>query len=209
MQGLDEPELWQFAYHIDTNKQYIGFITKQTDTTGGVDRDVYEFSLQNSGILKTKVFNITAHNIGVKIFDANYNLVSSQYSNGLDSIVSQVSLPPGNYYLQISDTVVGQDHLSYYNFTMDFTAITDIVSNELSDGVKIFPNPCNGNFTISSPFNDKANLQILDIGGRVVYSCVLERKGEHNIDVSYLSSGMYFIQLDDGYQKIIKKLLIN
>jgi len=95
--------------------------------------------------------------------------------------------------------------LSYYrlkqvDFNGDFTysEIVPVQFNALQS-VSIFPNPNDGNFTLSYNFTSQINnienayLQIFDITGRVVYSYSLaSMKGYETIDASLLTNGIYY-----------------
>jgi len=76
-----------------------------------------------------------------------------------------------------------------------------------NNNISIYPNPNNGNFTISNHLNLSNNeLQIIDVLGRVVYKTTLS--GDNNsIDVSYLSDGVYFYQLTNNKETMRGKFV--
>ncbi len=73
---------------------------------------------------------------------------------------------------------------------------------------KIFPNPSNGVLSIST--KDKVNtikVEVFNMVGDKVYQVIL-KKNELKIDVSCLPKGIYFIKIDDGEKKSIKKIIL-
>ncbi len=67
-------------------------------------------------------------------------------------------------------------------------------------GIKIFPNPTDGELTIEYEFSSgNESIEFLDILGNKV----LELKYQKEIDVSILTRGIYFLRLLDGYKRLI------
>ncbi len=78
----------------------------------------------------------------------------------------------------------------------------------------IFPNPNNGSFKIhfnvSSSF--KTSLRILDIKGNIVYSSILDALSEgiqSDILLEALSSGIYFLQVQNDRNFFVEKIIIS
>ena len=70
------------------------------------------------------------------------------------------------------------------------------VSYPIAKGLEIFPNPANNFITV------------LEIGEKIFYNSIgkeMLRTKEEQIDVSILSSGVYFIKIDSYYAKFIKQ----
>ncbi len=85
------------------------------------------------------------------------------------------------------------------------TAVHDIAAK--TSLFEIYPNPANNIVTVETPGNTKSQLVIMDCNGRLVKQ--LTTTSSHTtIDVSNLDKGMYFIQLINGEQKTVKKLLV-
>lgn len=81
--------------------------------------------------------------------------------------------------------------------------------------ISCYPNPTTGTFTVSLklPENSAVSAEITDINGRLIQSWPQQNltNGQHNLnlDVSYLSKGMYLLRLnvngDFYYEKFIKE----
>jgi hypothetical protein len=94
-----------------------------------------------------------------------------------------------SYYF-IDDVCLTTDSI----FSANWTGITDqVFENEIS----IYPNPSNGQFTISYPaFSSSAKtiLTVCDVIGKVVYKREMN-SSETKIDLDAISKGIYFVQL--------------
>jgi hypothetical protein len=68
-----------------------------------------------------------------------------------------------------------------------------------------YPNPAHGSLTIENPKNEKQGLRISNELGQVVRYEFLD-SGKNTIDLTDMSSGIYFIQLGDSK---VEKLIVN
>jgi peptidase C25-like protein/type IX secretion system substrate protein len=92
-----------------------------------------------------------------------------------------------------------------------FMIVTNISNNEFISDFKIYPNP--GTEYISLIFNlteTKAEVSIYDIHGRNIISIPTNLNSkELKINVGEVKSGLYFVEVNTGYNKIVRKLVIN
>ncbi|GEM_PF-1281100 len=70
----------------------------------------------------------------------------------------------------------------------------------------LYPNPTTNYLLIKRSTNNPITFKISNVQGQNV---IQGRYNENNIDVSKLSSGIYFIELNDGEKKVIKKFIKN
>ncbi|MBI3509546.1 MAG: T9SS type A sorting domain-containing protein [Bacteroidetes bacterium] len=79
------------------------------------------------------------------------------------------------------------------------------VSEENSIGV--YPNPSNGNFTISwKPKTAAAKLEVYDVSGKVVLVQTINRSTTE-LNIENFSSGIYFLRIEDGATVAATKLI--
>ena len=97
----------------------------------------------------------------------------------------------------------------------DFTVteMTNVSPSTAKQGVHIFPNPSNGEYTIklTNPLLSAGKLNIMDVTGRLVYSSEFDastlQEQSHTLDISNLKNGLYYLIIDSGNIKIKEKLL--
>ncbi len=70
----------------------------------------------------------------------------------------------------------------------------------------IYPNPTGDRFTVRTTKNGYLDLLIYDITGCAVLR--LDDVSNEQIDVSDLPSGLYFIEFDNGDERVVKKLIV-
>jgi len=74
----------------------------------------------------------------------------------------------------------------------------------------VYPNPSDGKFYIASDiFNNNKiyDIKIKDIRGNTVYFGKIDSNNNY-IDINYVSSGMYFIEIDVNNKKYVKSIII-
>ncbi|WP_397364471.1 T9SS type A sorting domain-containing protein [Olleya sp. R77988] len=99
---------------------------------------------------------------------------------------------------------------AFHNIDLDVLDTLSIEDEVLSEGVKIYPNPSNGNITIKNSGIALNEVIVVDINGRTILTQNL--KGvttDKNLDLSSdLSSGLYFMTISSENTSTVKKLII-
>lgn len=99
-----------------------------------------------------------------------------------------------------SNTVATQWSISY-----TITGIEKL--NEY--GIKIFPNPSNGKFTIEVLKNTNiTDISIIDLSGRIIYNDLFRSNNSKEIDLSEFAKGIYILQLNVENEKLVSKIII-
>jgi len=78
--------------------------------------------------------------------------------------------------------------------------------NAANNKINIYPNPAQNNFTIQTSNNQKQNVELYDVNGRVVLSQAIT--GTTVIDASNLISGVYNISITNNAGIVNKRLVI-
>ena len=124
-------------------------------------------------------------------------LLANTNINGIG--IQNAILPAGTYYFVVSTT-------GEYTVNIETTSIDNNDENvsEFENKFNIYPNPTTSAICIKSNINAKAN--IMDIVGHCVKE--VEFSGNTTIDIKDLSSGIYFISIQDDGKQYIKKIVI-
>jgi photosystem II stability/assembly factor-like uncharacterized protein len=154
------------------------------------------------GNIPTVVFNTVIgvlNKPNVLIAGTNVGLFTSE-DNGVTWVLN-TSIP----YTQITDLKLRNSDNRLFVFThgrgawaitLDFT-LTYLEENETSF-VKIYPNPSNGNFNISTE-NKNTSIKIFDIDGKNVF----EKSNISNENIKLLSKGLYILHITEE-NKLVK-----
>ncbi len=125
-------------------------------------------------------------------------------------------LGPNTAYSYYVQSICGSSNLSSYNGPYTFTTTantTGIIKNNATQNIlEVYPNPSNGFVNIR--FYDKTNkatISVIDILGKTVFIDTVSSESaiEKTINVSHLTRGVYFLQIENNNQKYSKKIVIN
>jgi hypothetical protein len=131
----------------------------------------------------------------------------------------------------IVNTIFGGNPLVYWGFTASTgspfptvvpnqqqVCITSVNINAsgrtaIDNSLTVQPNPSNGNVEVilSEPLQGSANLQVLNSSGNVVYKRTVVLNGSYQVismDLTFLSNGIYFIQMQTGNGLKMQKIVV-
>lgn len=136
------------------------------------------------------------------------NLASGVANNGTASVTIP-NISASNCRIMIKPT--GN---IYYAVNSRPFAISNLAINAFAfDNFALYPNPNNGNFTISFDSNstNEIKISVNDVRGRIISSENFKNTGlfNENIQLGNLQSGMYLISIQDGEKKMVRKILVN
>ncbi|NUY81538.1 T9SS type A sorting domain-containing protein [Flavobacterium sp. MAH-1] len=117
--------------------------------------------------------------------------------------------------IQLGDTIENTAEI-YFDFNpaiVTNTATTTVeqlsTPENQSDVFVLYPNPASGSFIIRSVENNQLDMEITDVRGSTVLSKRLTPiQNESVVDISGLSSGLYFVKLSSENASLTKKLII-
>ncbi|WP_431132649.1 T9SS type A sorting domain-containing protein [Psychroserpens mesophilus] len=118
----------------------------------------------------------------------------------------------GTWTLLVADFANG-DTGTFNNWSMTICSEQGLSINEFSsDSFAIFPNPNNGEFTIKLNSNSGSDIKVdvLDIRGRRIFNNVYTNTGDFNetVNLSNVQSGMYLVTVNDGNNKVTKRIIV-
>ncbi|MDO5971773.1 carbohydrate-binding protein [Flavivirga aquimarina] len=120
-----------------------------------------------------------------------------------------VTVPVNNDVTGIQDVYVyfggGAYNLNWLQFRSVLS--TSSIGKKLS-GVVFYPNPVKDVLNIKLTTLEEVDVSILNLVGQKVYSGVV-KKGNNNIQLGTLNTGMYIMKMIDGAQVYVQKIIID
>lgn len=138
---------------------------------------------------------------------AAYNTALASLPNG-DTFFSNVnykgafSSDASELWLHGWSTLAKNGHLS------TIASVKDLTAEHFN--ISVYPNPAKDFLQVSFYSNINANVYIMDVTGKTIFSMVNNTIGKNNfsVDTKKLSSGIYFLQINDGTNTNTKKFII-
>ena len=220
---LNNGEIYSFTVNVSGSEKLMATIC-WTDLAG---------QTQN-GILNSTTPALV-NDLDLRITDSDNNeflpwkldLSNLPYAIKGDNIVDniervEVDLPTtGQYTITISHkgiipgTTPGSVGIQQYSLIVTGSDLTTTLSNETNElsNFMVWPNPAKEmvNYQFASQSNQTCLVQLIDLQGRVVYSQNVlggTASVQGAINSSRYSKGVYFLCLNQGNQKIYKKVLL-
>lgn len=199
MQGLDEPNVKELAYGIETNKNYIGYTTVQNPT--GADNDYFKFTVADNVNAVVNVSSIVTSSMNGTILNSAGTAVGAAQNNSGNTLSFTRVLTPGDYFLKLTSTnPTNTNYQTPYQFNITTTLSADDTSFE---SFVFYPNPVKDILHLDNISLSKAS--VYSILGQLIEAKSFENTTSNALDLSNLESGIYLIVLEnDSQQKTIK-----
>lgn len=96
------------------------------------------------------------------------------------------------------------------SININLTGVEDL-SNAI--GLEVYPNPNNGQFSISINSNkiEPLSLSISDVAGRIIWKTIMASKNSGSIitpNINFVSTGIYFLKVESGENSTLRKIVI-
>ena len=146
---------------------------------------------------------MTTHlaNTQTMILESNNGYSSTLDLSSIESIVFE-----GNN-LVVHKISCGDNYFNApYSKTVTFGTGTTAAdyTEDTSNSISIFPNPVSNSLVINKLSDTQADVRIINAKGAVVKSTIMYSQ-QSSIDISDLTNGLYFIQIDKQSTKFIKQ----
>ncbi|WP_340935902.1 leucine-rich repeat domain-containing protein [Polaribacter haliotis] len=126
-------------------------------------------------------------------------------TNSTYEIKDATSSDAAFYYCVVSNTVITGLTIETERITLNYDATLNTEDVSFSDKIKLYPNPVNDLLQIKNSDNLKiSTIMIFNVLGKKVK---VIRNPENAIDVSDLSKGIYFLNINSENGKIVKRIV--
>lgn len=193
MQGLDEPNVKELAYSIDTNTEYRGFTTVQaTGTT--IDDDFYKFTITDNMNAVVSVSNIVTGSMNTTILNSSGTPIGTSQNNTGSTLNLTRLLTPGDYFLKISSTTPTNTN---YQTPYVFNITTTLGTNEnVFNSISYYPNPVRDILTIDN--YNYSKISIYSVLGQLLDVKLNDNSSNTSqINMENYSNGLYILVLEN------------
>ena len=190
---------------LDVVQSSINFGTFLAQT-----QDTFDYVLVNRGntVINFSNFNLT--NTAILSF-ASGSGVNTSLNPGQALEISVIA--QSNNSTTISESLTFTTNLTFplTNFSVPITGQTVIVGveeNEQLDGqLKLYPNPIQDQLYIETKVNQELELKLFDVAGKRIDLEFLKGNGGYILPSSEISSGLYFLQINNEKEQVIRKVI--
>lgn len=159
----------------------------------------------------------TINNLSTTIWKDSLKITASSYMTGTSQSITDWLDTNSKYlavrYIDFVDTLYGWIRIicPYSNecTVMDYSfsrGTVNIESLEINK-FKIYPNPTQGHLFIKSSMDEDYEISITNLLGKIVLTASINN-GNENVDLSFLSSGIYFISCKFQNKFFTKKIIL-
>lgn len=186
---------------IDITQASINFGTVSTDT-------LFNYIIVNTGNSAITLSNISLSNTTDLSFDRAFTPTISV--NPGEAFTFPIKLQVNNFG-SVSETLIFSTGLpgSQGNITVPITAniVTSLGEISFEQSISVFPNPVNNLLNINSNYNGLLTVRLMNSLGQINAVDQLNGVGNFTLNTADLSEGVYFLELTNGNERLVKKIV--
>lgn len=136
---------------------------------------------------------------------------------GVDTTVKEYSYNLSNFinesniifrFVFATDAASNGEGAAIDNFTIAASAVL-AVDDITENNFKLFPNPSTAIFYIQRQSNEKMEISVFDITGKLVFKEKNILNTHYTLNLSKVNKGIYFLKINDGNKQFAKRLMIH
>ena len=185
--SLDKGQTWAILGNATDNNWYNS--SALTDSTGGATLPGKQWTGEGEN----------NHILG------GTNATLREYSYDLTALTAETSIIFRFKFL--ADDQVNEEGVVIDDFGLEGTVLS-IDSTELQNNFLVYPNPSNGTFNLSWSLPGNADVTVYNYLGKQVLHNKNIKRTTHSVDLSNMSSGLYFIKVNIDGKQATKKVIL-
>lgn len=205
------------AKTIATNQTITGLISSSTDL------DWFKFTTTSPNTyIKITLTNLPA-DYDIRLYNSSVSqLAISQNGSTTSEQIIRNTTTAATYYLRVYGYGGVFNTTSCYNLLVSvgstaFRTVSDIVNEPATEPVTndftMYPNPAKDevNVLFTSGNNESIQIRVFDMVGKTILSNEVSVESGNNkfsLDLGLLNKGIYFVELTNSSERIVKKLIL-
>jgi Secretion system C-terminal sorting domain/DOMON domain len=106
-------------------------------------------------------------------------------------------------------TTITSEHATFGSKSLAFSTVLGTEDFTTLDKISVFPNPSNGLFSISKNNLTTINkIRVFDTNAKLLKEITTDSNFNNTIDISELSKGIYFMEISNDIDQVVKKVII-
>jgi len=216
-------DIWESNNTISTAKT----ISTNTDITGQIssttDKDYFKFTTTSPNTyIRINLTNLPA-DFDIRLYNSSgTQLAISQNGSTTSEQIIRNTTTAATYYIQVYGYNGANSTTVCYNLRVNVGSTAFRLGDSAEDQLEpvanfndfvLFPNPAKDqvNLTFNSGVNEVVSVRVMDMVGKVARQlnlAVEQGDNKFSIDVADFSKGIYFVELTNGNERIVKKMII-
>ncbi len=207
IRGLDEPNLFPYAYELNLNREVLGYVTFQQNRNS-LDEDIFKLKCEENNTIAFVLDGELSAINSIEFYDLDENLIlSKEIINAIDTTFVNVPPSDNEIYVKLIGNATSTSWENPYRIKFFPVDLTFAITRSSDSNISLFPNPSKGMlyFENSKSFSlDK--LQVLNSNAQIVFE--LQNLTSNKVDLSFLENGFYFIRFYSNSKVEIKQFVI-
>jgi hypothetical protein len=223
---LSVPTTCTDTYESNESRTASKTIATNTNITAKIgtatDKDWFKFTTTSSARNIRVTLDQLPADYDVRLYRSNGNQIGISQNGGTTAeSITYNTTTYGTFYVQVYG-YNGANSASCYRLRVDVSSSSfktidgadeEVIDMQPVDALSLFPNPTNGNFTVSllSDNENDAFVRVFDVTGKaVVNTRFAATKGQNlfNVDLTGNAHGIYFVEVNQGATRLVKKLIV-
>jgi len=207
-------------YDVSTNGSTSGaaLIPFNTDIKGRLspsgDNDYYRFVITTGGTITMTLTTLPA-NYHLRLLNSSGTTLQTSSNSGTTSETISRTVTAGTYYARVYPQGNANNATSCYTLRVQLGTASRGLSEEqyVSNDFSVSPNPARNtaNLSFNAEETGIANISVTDRTGNIVFqntTAVKPGENRKNLDLSRLSSGMYYVKIQIGNDTQVSKIVV-